>query len=605
MYPFMAWMLARLPELKKRAYLARFLRPPTLPDDLFADDQVVSLVQQLKTAQEEFTTAHKELDAAREKHTPPHDLEKDIRQLESELEQLDNKLQRLRTRVQTTPEFQAVDFDEILSATHALRKEQEEEASLARQLREQRQRVDMAMQRRRAVNNKVTSLQDAQKQNTAAQLLQQKREEVTRLRTQGDQMDKTIRERDRTFRELAKTLTSSPLSIDMVEQLQYECEMLAQQIRALSIERDQRCPDGGEQINFCRKRLYGLENKRDQHMERLQEVEEEKKGLEDDLKRLNDELTKLTGDGKVMTDAQLAVYAQGMKSKMETLKTLKAQLKAAQKEVSILQKTEEILKSRDSRLSEIVHELEKEKGVVGYGDMIAELETLGLKAGDVNADKGNTLDQVSKMVEMINNTIKAKRTSLQPLIRELKEVRQSFDAVEMEYNKKHKQYESVAGVLRVEREKIIDEIVKLRSDMSADEASMHQLKSLGTVLQSRLEQGHQEDMYILARGRLNREFRTYQDRLEKVLDDETRRGKVLQEEQRHVMQSHQGQVGQRKLFNQLRQLLEAKKTVCEGLVEKKRNDSIGDVTNGEKPVPRDKRAMAMLGGITEEGDEED
>jgi intraflagellar transport protein 81 len=597
-------MLTRLPELKKRAHLAHFLRPPSLPEDLFADEQVVALVQQLKAAQEEFTAVHKQVDAAREKHTSPAELEKDTRQLESELEQLDNKLLKLRSRVQTAPEFHNVDFDDILSATHALRKEQEEEAALGRQLREQRHRVDLAMQRRRATTAKLHALQDEHKQHTAAQLLQQKRDEAAHLRSHGEQLDKAIRERDRTFRELAKTLTSSPLSLDMVEQLQYECEGLAQELRALTAERDERCPDGGEQVSFCRKRLGTLEEKRDLQLERAGELEDERKALEEEVARLDGELRALTADGKVMTESQLSAYAQGMKAKMETVRTLKAQLGAAQREAEVLQKTEAILRSRDSRLSEIISELEQAKGVVGYADMVSELEKLGLKAGDVNADKGNTLDQVSRMVELINNSIKAKRTSLQPLIRELKEVRHAFDATEQEHSRRHKQHEAVAGVLRVEREKLVEELGKHRADARADEASMHQLRSQMRVLEARLEQGHREDMYVMARGRLNREFRTFQDRLERVLDDESRRAKVLQEDQKQVMQSHQGHVGQRKLFSQLRTLLGLKQRLATAAAEDAQKDDMRLLAEPAAGV-REHRAMAMIGAIAEDGEEDE
>jgi intraflagellar transport protein 81 len=43
-YPLLYWLLQRLAELKKRSYLARYLRPVDIPEEFFAD---ASLVEQL------------------------------------------------------------------------------------------------------------------------------------------------------------------------------------------------------------------------------------------------------------------------------------------------------------------------------------------------------------------------------------------------------------------------------------------------------------------------------------------------------------------------------------------------------------------------------
>ena len=47
MYPIMEWLLKRLPELKKRAYLARFLVKLDIPPDFMADEQIGDLYAQV------------------------------------------------------------------------------------------------------------------------------------------------------------------------------------------------------------------------------------------------------------------------------------------------------------------------------------------------------------------------------------------------------------------------------------------------------------------------------------------------------------------------------------------------------------------------------
>lgn len=48
-YPIIEWLLRRLPDLKKRAYLARYLVRLEIPSDFMADEQIHELYQQVKS----------------------------------------------------------------------------------------------------------------------------------------------------------------------------------------------------------------------------------------------------------------------------------------------------------------------------------------------------------------------------------------------------------------------------------------------------------------------------------------------------------------------------------------------------------------------------
>ena len=46
-YPILEWLLHRIPELKKRAHLARYLVKVEVPPDFMADEQIADLYQQV------------------------------------------------------------------------------------------------------------------------------------------------------------------------------------------------------------------------------------------------------------------------------------------------------------------------------------------------------------------------------------------------------------------------------------------------------------------------------------------------------------------------------------------------------------------------------
>lgn len=54
MYPVMHWCLQRLPQLKKRAYLARYLMPVEVPMEFMQDQALVDLNESYRDLQASF-----------------------------------------------------------------------------------------------------------------------------------------------------------------------------------------------------------------------------------------------------------------------------------------------------------------------------------------------------------------------------------------------------------------------------------------------------------------------------------------------------------------------------------------------------------------------
>jgi len=60
-YPLLQYVLSKFTELRKRAYIAPFLRNIDPPEEFFADASVVSFYETYKKYQEEFKQIHKQL----------------------------------------------------------------------------------------------------------------------------------------------------------------------------------------------------------------------------------------------------------------------------------------------------------------------------------------------------------------------------------------------------------------------------------------------------------------------------------------------------------------------------------------------------------------
>jgi hypothetical protein len=63
-YPILAYLLSKLPALKKRAYVARYLMPVEVPPEFAHDEAVADMLAQYRELQLEFKETHKAVDKA-------------------------------------------------------------------------------------------------------------------------------------------------------------------------------------------------------------------------------------------------------------------------------------------------------------------------------------------------------------------------------------------------------------------------------------------------------------------------------------------------------------------------------------------------------------
>jgi intraflagellar transport protein 81 len=132
-YPVLHWVLQRLPQLQKRAYLARYLMPLSIPVEFLQDPALVDALEAYKELQGDFKGTHKAVDSLRKSDLRPGELRSEITQLEDEKRQLKEKIARVQRAAAEEP-----GFAEMFEVTSRLRRAQEEEGRLGERAREQR-----------------------------------------------------------------------------------------------------------------------------------------------------------------------------------------------------------------------------------------------------------------------------------------------------------------------------------------------------------------------------------------------------------------------------------------------------------------------------------
>lgn len=559
-HPLLAWLLQRVPELKKRAYVARFLRQLDVPEDCFADEAVLGQYQAYRELQNEFKEVHREVERLRSSKSDPVELEREIQQLENEREQLSNKMVKLRHKVENDSQYAQMSFDELLAATQALRREQEEEGQLADALEKQRQEFFAAEQRHRQANKRLRQLQASMAGGNVEDMLVRLRREVKDYAALAtSRLPAEIAAREQALAELQAAASTKPLSDAELAQLEAEIGELEASVGALTAERDKAQAAVDSKIGFYRDRATAVEKKHDRLLEECRERQAEVDEASEALRRVERELEGFMVNGqKPKTEAQMKEYTKELKAKAEKYMALKAELQALWSEVAVLDRTQQTLRTRDDNLQEITRELEEAKGVQGAVAAQDALEQVSASKSEVDADKGAALDELSHVVESISRKIKEKKGKLTPQIAKLHEVRTQYKDVETEYSTRKKSIAGAVAGAEAERVKIEQELKVNRDALNSEESNYHLLSSLRCMNEARAMLAEQERKFQLGQGRLSNQFRTFQEHLEAAIRQQEESAKEFRKQQRKVQDSHAQHVQQRSKFKALSSLLQLK-----------------------------------------------
>lgn len=112
-------------------------------------------------------------------------------------------------------------------------------------------------------------------------------------------------------------------------------------------------------------------------------------------------------------------------------------------EVTVLLRTENILKSRADNLDDFMKGLEKQAGISGYTKVQDQLQMVSENNEVLNNQKDKTLQEITQIVQQIEAEAKEKKINLAPIIKKLRGLRTKLADMEAKYNEKKKHYENI------------------------------------------------------------------------------------------------------------------------------------------------------------------
>lgn len=552
-YNLLQWLLERLPDLKKRAYLANFLGRIEVPAEFLQDEQVEELSATHNDLMEQFKELHKTVEQQRNSKFSVAEVRKDIASMEEEKEQLGKRIERLKQKAMSAPNSSA-----MLKAAQKLRREKDRSLELEEQKLEQKNLLLHAEQKVDLARKEVEEAEKANIGLTSLKLMATLEEEIklNKMLTE-ETLPKKIDAKRKECIELERVV-SEPIFNDS------DLDGIRDQIKEINEEiarkREEKMPGkdpAWDRLVLFRQQASIIARKKEAAVEEYKTLGDEVAVAEKDLQSKRDQLKDYDG-GVVLREDEFKRYVSKLRTMNTEFKRKKSELSAFKAEVGVLTRTEEILMSRDENTLELMELLEKRKGVHGYRQAQEAIEDASAVKSELDEKTGKMLLDITANINELTAKIESKKAFLAPLIKTVRPLRQEYQELHAEHAEKKVTYDGVAAGLQSQRSGLEREVQTLWEETLAEESRYHylhcMLKSLG-----------------LQKERIAAEMRSYvsSDPAEKhksLRDQYTRKiqeaendGKALRDKQREIKNAHTSTLNQVKLWKDLKQMMAVKR----------------------------------------------
>ncbi|XP_061622662.1 intraflagellar transport protein 81 homolog isoform X2 [Phyllopteryx taeniolatus] len=552
-HPILHWLLQRVPELKKRAYLARFLVKLDVPAEFLADDVIGDTYHQYEELVEGFKTNHKECEQLRTSGFSTAEIRRDIGAMEEEKGPLIKRVERLKKRVESVSNHQ-----QMLEQARQLRVEKKREEHLAHQKQEQKNQLFQAQQRLQRLQQQLKDMRHAAADASPDSLMKRLEEEIKiNSYMVSEKLPKELEVLKRTVQYLQKVASEPAMGHGDLLELRDKIKGVDMQINHLIEKKMMRSDPIDDKLTLYRQQASIIIRKKEAKAEELQEAREELAAAERELTHRTSQALASNGEEVVRGD-ELKRLVVKLRSKGTVYKKKRQEIAELKAEYGVLQRTEEILKQRHEAVQEKLQTMEAEKGISGYSNTQEELERVSAIKSELDEKKGRTLDDMSEMVKQLNSMIVEKKSALAPIIKELRSLRQQCQVLNQEHEEKKSQYESCGAGLESNRSKLEQEVKALREETAQEENRYHYINSKSEITEMQIQRAA-EEMKAYVSSDVQERKRAIREVYMKNIAEQELLGKKLREKQKMVRESHSANMEQMKMWQDLEQLMECKR----------------------------------------------
>ncbi|KAI8905563.1 hypothetical protein EDD86DRAFT_211793 [Gorgonomyces haynaldii] len=565
------FLLSDLPSHKKRAYLAIFLSVPPVPVDFAHDDVIVQLGKEIENMQEQFKQSHKYLESIKDSGLNAGTLKREIQQMEEEKHQVIAKIQRLKKKVEHMAKK-----DQWLEGAKNLRLQQSKEMDLLERLREQRLQLQESDKRAQKVSELLKEVKHIVSSSTPESLFTKIEEENKMNRFLAlETLPKRREAMVNKIKDLTFILSEPAMSEKDLAKIETEIANLNKSSAALAEEKMKQSASGDANLALFRQQAAIISRKKESTLDVLNRTTEELKKVQEEAQSKRDTIGQ-----KMLKGDDFKRYVSELRGKSTLYKRKKAELSGLMVENGILSRTVDILKQQHDELKAKLGNLEQEQGIAGFHDAQETLEFVSEKKSQIDQEKGATLEQVSKIVEQLMETINQKKNLLAPVIAELRTLRQQHQDLETAYGEKKRQYDAAVLGMDSDMQQLEEQVKNLSSEIYQNQTKYHLLNTLLKQIEIHQDRVMGEMKAYIGGDEMTelvqktRGFKTYRDLYTKKTLELEHMALKLRETQKMVKEKHEPNMKQIQMFKGLSKLLKLKVEQNQKIISGETDDKV-------------------------------
>ncbi|XP_005106145.1 intraflagellar transport protein 81 homolog [Aplysia californica] len=558
-FPILEWLLQKVPELQKRAYLAKFLVKIDVPPEIMAEEEMSGIFQQYEELMETFKELHKQSEQLKNSGFNTSEIRKDITNMEEEKEQLLKRIERLRRKVESHPNSQ-----KMMTVAKNLRVERDREKRLGTQKQEQMTSISHLDQRIKRLEAQLRDMRQASVGATPESLIYKLEEET---RANGymvkEQLPKDIMQRGKMIQNLQKVVSVPAMGQSDLEELNSQINELNAEVNQLIEKRMRSGEPADDKLSLFRQQAGIISHKKEAAAETLRAARDEYNQAQQELEQKR-EMVSSTEGAQVLKGEDFKRYVNKLRSKSTVYKKKRAELAELRAESGVLSRSDEILKQRNEHINRQLSVVERKKGVAGYRETQEELEKVSSIKSDLDEMKGRTLDDMSEMVRRLHAEIADRRNTLAPILREIRPLREKVQDLTPEYENKKQVYERQQAGFDSNMSKLQQEVKGYQEECKAEESRYHYLHCMMKVLQTQQARVAAE-MKAYVSSDVQEKKKTFRETYSKKIQEQENLSRGLRERQKTVRENHEPNMKQMKMWKDLERLLECKRSCLEQL----------------------------------------
>ncbi|KAL8567199.1 hypothetical protein ACOMHN_046609 [Nucella lapillus] len=548
-YPILEWLLPRVPDLQKRAYLAKYLLKIDVPADIMQDEEVNGIYLQYEDLMEQFKELHKQSSQLQNSGFNTTEIRKDITNMEEEKEQLIKRIERLRRKVESHPNSQV-----MMNVARNLRVERDREKRVSTQKQEQMTNIQHLDQRIKRMENQLRDMRQASVGATADSMIERLEEET---RANGyivkDQLPKDVASRRNMIQDLQKVVAVPAMGQSDLDQLNNQITTLNSEVNQL-IEQRMRSGDPTEdKLSLFRQQAGIIAHKKEAAAAGLREMREDLNRTNQELEQKREVVSSVEG-AEILKGEDFKRYVNKLRSKSTIYKKKRSELAELRAESGVLTRSEDILNQRNHLINQKLGIVEEKAGVTGYRETQENLEKVSATKSELDEVKGRTLEDMSEMVRRMHAEIAERRNVLAPVLREIRPLREKVQELTPDHEGKRQAYERTSAGLESNMSKLEQEVRGLSEECRAEESRFHYLHCMRGVL-TKQQDGINSEMKTYVSGDALEKKKTMRETYSRKIQEQENLGRNLRERQKTVRENHDPNQKQMKMWRDLERLM--------------------------------------------------